>query len=182
MSEDRESNSRKNRDSSGVAQRVDEEHVELARKAHRSCPVARYTRGAFLFQMRLDPIECSLIVRPNQFSDDARFEHTMREINVANFFARGARHKNASLGYRFQPALGNQSMQHLTDTLTRHVKNGGQPMLWQFRARRQPPFEKGAGQRRRGRRPRAPPRRARLQRAAPAHPCASWCLLVVDAG
>ena len=124
--------------------------------------------------MRLNQIQCFLVVRPSQFGDDSRFEHTMGEINVANLFARGAGHKNATLGYRFQPTLGNQPMQDFTDTLARDVKNGGEPMLRQFRARRQPPLEKSVRQRRvdavfeRG-----PIERDSGARRPPA-PCASW--------
>ena len=127
-------------------QGVDEHRVKLARQTDRSGSVASISGDPFFLEVALQPVEDRLVRAPRQFRDDACLEYAMREIRPANFLNAWIWHENAPLRHGLEPALRHQTVKHLSDALARNVKNRRQPMLWQFRSRRQTALEEGAGQ------------------------------------
>lgn len=70
----------------------------------------------------------------------------MREIDPGDLLNARLRHEDTPLRDGLEAALRDQAVKHFSNALAGDVKNRRQPMLWQFRSRRQTSLEKRARQ------------------------------------
>ena len=120
--------------------------MKLARQPDGGRPVASLDGGPFFVEVGVDPTESRGVGPAGQLRDHAGLEHAMGKVRPGDLLNSRLRHEDAALRDRLQTTLGDQPVKHLSNALAGDMKDRRQPMLRQFRSRRQPALEKRARQ------------------------------------